>query len=149
MMERIQTDMKDAMRARDELRVSVLRMLLSRLKDAQILKGGARESLSDEESLTVLSSYAKQRREAAESFERAGRADLAEREGRERDVVLSYMPQQLDDEGVRAVVREIIEKTGAQSARDLGKVMGQAMQQLKGKADGTRVQAIAKELLGA
>lgn len=149
LMERIQADMKDAMRAHDELRVSVLRMLLSKLKDAQIQKGGARENLPDEEALAVLASYAKQRREAAESFEKAGRADLAEREGRERDIVLSYMPRQLDDESVRAVVREIIEKTGAASAKDLGKVMGQAMQQLKGKADGTRVQAIAREMLGA
>jgi len=148
LVERIQSDMRDAMRARDELRTAVLRMLLSKLKDAQIQKGGAREPLTDEEALPVLASYAKQRREAAESFEKAGRADLAEREGRERDIVLSYLPQQLDDDAIRGALREIIAKTSAASAKDIGKVMGLAMQQLKGKADGTRVQALAREMLG-
>lgn len=148
LMERIQSDMKDAMRARDEMRVGVLRMLLSRLKDAQIQKGGAREALGDEEALAVLASYAKQRREASESFEKAGRADLAEKESRERDIALSYMPRQLDDDAVRAVLREIIAATGAQSPKEIGKLMGLAMQQLKGKADGSRVQALAREMLG-
>jgi uncharacterized protein YqeY len=148
LMERIQADMKEAMLAREPERVGVLRMLLSRLKDAQIQKGGARAPLGDEEALSVLASYAKQRREAAESFAKAGRADLAEKEGRERDLVLSYMPAQLGDDEIRAALREIIAETGAASAKDLGKVMGLAMARLKGKADGTRVQALAREMLG-
>jgi uncharacterized protein YqeY len=149
LMERIRADLREAMRARDEARVGVLRMLLSRLKDAQIQKSASRNDLEDEEALPVLASYAKQRRESAESFEKAGRADLAAREMREHEIVLAYLPEQLDDDGIRSVLREVIASTGAVTARDMGKVMGQAMPRLKGRADGARVQAIAREMLGA
>lgn len=144
---RIQDELKTAMKARDEFRVGVLRMLASKLKDAQIAQGRG-EALAEAQVLQVLSTYAKQRSEAAESFAQAGRTDLRDKELRERDIVLAYLPQQLDDDGIRTAVREIIAATGAASLRDLGKVMGPAVARLKGRADGGRVQAIVKELLG-
>ena len=144
---RINDDLKTALKGRDEFRVGVLRMVLAKVKDLQIQQGRA-ELLTDEQVVQVLGSYAKQRQEAAQTFADAGRNDVRDRELRERDVVLSYLPAQLDDDSIRAVLREVIAATGAASARDIGKVMGQAMGRLKGKADGTRVQALARELLG-
>jgi uncharacterized protein YqeY len=144
---RLNDDLKTALKARDEFRVGVLRMVISKVKDLQIQQGRA-EALTDEQVIGVLSSYAKQRQEAADVFAQAGRVDVRDRELRERDVVLAYLPAQLDDDAIRAVLREIIAAAGATTARDIGKVMGQAMGRLKGQADGTRVQRLARELLG-
>ncbi len=144
---RLQDDLKTALKARDEFRVGVLRMVIAKVKDLQIQQGRS-EALTDEQVVQVLSSYAKQRQEAAQTFADAGRTDVRDKELRERDVVVAYLPAQLDDDGIRAVLREVITATGATSARDIGKVMGQAMGRLKGQADGTRVQQLARELLG-
>lgn len=144
---RLQDDLKTALKARDEFRVGVLRMVIAKVKDLQIQQGRS-EALTDEQVVQVLSSYAKQRQEAAQTFADAGRTDVRDKELRERDVVVAYLPAQLDDDGIRAVLREVITATGAASARDIGKVMGQAMGRLKGQADGTRVQQLARELLG-
>lgn len=145
---RIQNDVKTAMKARDEFRLGVLRMLSSKLKDAQIAQGRG-EALSEAQAIQVLSSYAKQRADGAEAFAQAGRLDLRDKELRERDLVLEYLPRQLDDEAIRAVVQEIIAGAGATSLKDLSKVMGPAIARLKGQADGARVQAIVKALLGS
>jgi uncharacterized protein YqeY len=145
--ERLNDDLKTALKSRDEFRVGVLRMMIAKVKDLQIEQGRA-TPLTDEQVIGVLATYAKQRQEAAETFAQAGRPDVRDRELRERDVVLAYLPRQLDDEAVRTVLREIIAQTGAVSARDLGKVMGPAMAKLKGQADGSRVQQLVRELLG-
>lgn len=146
-VERLNTDYKTALKSRDEFRVGVLRMLLAKVKDLQI-QAGREASLTDAQVTQVLASYAKQRAEAAETFKQAGRQDVHDREMRERDVVLAYLPRQLDDDAVRAVLREVIAATGATSARDVGKVMGPTMARLKGQVDGTRVQQLVRELLG-
>jgi uncharacterized protein YqeY len=143
----MQNDLKTALKAHDEFRVSVLRMVLSKVKDLQIQQGRS-EVLTDEQVVGVLSTYAKQRQEAAEVFAQAGRTDVRDRELRERQVVLGYLPAQLDDDAIRAVLREIITAAGATTARDIGKVMGPAMGRLKGQADGARVQRLMRELLG-
>jgi len=145
--ERIAEDLKLALKAHDSFRVGVLRMLLSKVKDAQIAQGRS-QPLSEAQVQQVLSSYAKQRAEAAAVFEQAGREDRHDEEMRERDVVLAYLPQPLDDEAVRAVLRQVIAESGATSGRDLGKVMGPALGRLQGRADGARVQKLARELLG-
>jgi uncharacterized protein len=145
--ERLADDLKTALKSRDEFRVSVLRMMIAKVKDLQIDKGRA-TPLTDEQVIGVLASYAKQRQEAAETFAQAGRLDVRDRELRERDIVLGYLPAQLDDDGIRTVLRDIIAQTGATTARDMGKVMGAAMARLKGQADGTRVQQLVRELLG-
>ena len=147
LFERLQIDLRDALKARDTERLAVLRMLVAKVKDAQI-EVGRDTPLSEDQILKVLASYAKQRSESAEAFAQAGRADLRDKELRERDIVAAYLPQPLDDDGVRAVLREIVAATGAASGRDLGRVMGPAMARLQGRADGGRVQKLARELLG-
>jgi len=145
-VDRLNADYKTALKARDEFRVGVLRMLLAKVKDLQI-QAGRDASLSDDQVTQVLASYAKQRAEAAETFKQAGRMDVHDTEMREREVVLGYLPRQLDDDAVRSVLREVIAATGATSGRDIGKVMGGTMARLKGQVDGTRVQQLARELL--
>jgi uncharacterized protein YqeY len=145
-VERLNADYKTALKARDEFRVGVLRMLLAKVKDLQI-QAGRDAALTDAQVTQVLASYAKQRAEAAETFKQAGRIDVHDTEMRERDVVLAYLPRQLDDDAVRAVLREVIATTGVTAVRDIGKVMGPTMARLKGQVDGTRVQQLARELL--
>jgi len=147
LLERLQNDIKVALKARDTQRLSVLRMLVARVKDKQI-ELGRDQPLTDAQVTQVLSSYAKQRQEAAETFAQAGRLDVRDRELRERDLVATYLPRPLDDDGIRAVLREVIGATGATSSRDFGKVMGPVMQRLQGRADGGRVQALLREMLG-
>jgi len=147
LVERLNEDCKSALKARDETRVGVLRMLLAKVKDQQIQQGRDR-SLSDDQVVQVLASYAKQRTESAASFEQAGRLDLRDKELREREIVLGYLPPQLDDDAIRAVLRQVVAETGATSMRDLGKVMGPAMSRLHGRAEGGRVQKLVRELLG-
>lgn len=147
LVERLSADLKSALKGRDEFSVGVLRMMIAKVKDLQIEQGRA-TPLTDEQVVGVLATYAKQRQEAADSFAQAGRADRSDQELRERKLVLAYLPEQLDDNAVREVLREVIAQAGAVSARDLGKVMGPAMARLKGKADGARVQALGRELLG-
>ncbi len=144
---RLNDDLKTALKARDEFRLGVIRMLVAKVKDLQIHQGRS-EPLTEAQVIQVLASYAKQRADAAETFAQAGRLDVRDRELQEREIVLSYLPKQLDDDAVRTVVREIIASVGATSAKDIGKVMGPAIGRLKGQVDGGRVQQIAKELLG-
>lgn len=147
LFERLQNDVKVALKSRDTERLAVLRMLVARVKDKQI-ELGRDQPLQDTQVIQILSSYAKQRQEAAEAFAQAGRLDVRDRELRERDLVATYLPQPLDDDGIRAVLRELVGASGATSSRDFGKVMGPAMQRLQGRADGGRVQALLREMLG-
>jgi len=147
LFERLQNDVKLALKARDTERLSVLRMLIARVKDKQI-ELGRDTPLTDAQVTQILSSYAKQRQEAAATFAQAGRLDVRDQELRERDLVATYLPQPLDDDGVRAVLRELVAAVGATTSRDFGKVMGPAMQRLQGRADGGRVQALLREMLG-
>src|SRR5690606_30279079 len=103
--------------------------------------------LTEEDHLAVVQKQAKQRRDAAEQFRAAGRADLAEREEAELAVIEAYLPAQLPDEEIHRVVHEIVQRTGATSMKDIGRVMGEAMSALKGQADGRRVQAAVRALL--
>ncbi len=146
--DRISEDLKDAMRARDEVRLRTLRSLRAALLEREIAErtGGVAE-LSDEQALSVLQKQAKQRRDSIEQFVGAGREDLAENERQELAIIESYLPKQLSDDEIREELRKIIAEVGASSAAEIGKVMGPAMQRLKGKADGMRIQMIARELL--
>ncbi len=146
LLDRLSSDLKDAMRARDALRTSVLRMALTRIKEKQVEKGADAE-IDDAQIEQVLTSLAKQRRDSAEAYEKAGRSDLQEKELQEREIVLSYLPEQLDDAAIRTVVEDVIAETGASAPSDMGRVMGAAMKRLKGRADGGRVQAVVREAL--
>lgn len=148
LLERLNDDLKDAMRSRDDVRLRTIRSLRSALQSAEIARreGGA-ATLTDDEIAAVLQKQAKQRRESIAQFEQAGRDDLRQREVEELAVIEAYLPRQMDDDEIRAVVREVVAAAGAAGPGDIGKVMGPAMGRLRGKADGRRVQEIVRETL--
>ena len=142
-------DLKRAMKAKDTVRLRTLRLLRSAFKEKEIAeRHGGEAHLADDVYLAVLQKQAKQRRDAIEQFEKAGRDDLVATEREELDIIEAYLPKQLGDDEIRKVVEEVVAATGASSMRDMGKVMGAVMQQLKGRADGRRINAVARELLG-
>lgn len=142
--EQLQADMKTAMRDGDTHRRDTLRMVIAAAQNAAKKK---REPLSDEEALAVITKEVKQRRESIEAFKGAGRDDLADKEQAEIDVLLPYLPEQMGEEEVRALVIEAIVATGASSPRDMGQVMGQLMPRVKGRADGKLVSSLVNQEL--
>lgn len=142
----IASDLKDAMRQRDERRRDVLRFTIAALRNAEIAAG---ESLDDEAALAVLITEAKRRRESITEFRKAGRDDLVEKEEAELVVLAVYLPEALSREEVVEIARRVVDEAGAVTAKDLGKVMSPLMQQLRGRADGREVNEIVRELLGS
>ena len=142
--ERLMEDMKEALRSKDKIRLSTIRMINSLIKNAEIDKRG---ELTEEEIVQLLRKYAKQRKEAIEMYEKGGRQDLVEKEKRELEIVESYLPEELSEEEIRKLVREAIEEVGASSPKDLGKVMKVVMPKVKGRADGSLVNRIVREML--
>ena len=146
---RINEDIKSAMKARDKLRLETVRSIKKTLLEKEVsLRPSGQEELTETQELELLSQVAKQRREAIEQYTQAGRLDLAEKEAAELGIIEEYMPRQCSEEEIAAAVDRIVAQVGATSLKDLGKVMGAAMQQLKGKADGKKVQAIVRAKLG-
>ena len=146
-LERIQQDMTAAMKAREAATLSTLRMLKAALMEARTKKAKD-AAFTREEEIEVLQRYAKKRRETIEELKKVGRADLVESEEREIAVTQRYLPQMLSDDEVLAVVREAVAKTGAAGPKDMGRVMGAVMAQLKGRAEGATVSRLVKEALG-
>jgi uncharacterized protein YqeY len=144
--ERLARDLKDAMRAREKVRLSAIRMVQAAITEKEKAGGGP---LSDDDLVAVVAKQAKQRRDAIAQYREAGRDDLAEREAAELGFIEGYLPAQASDEDVHRVVHEIVQRTGATSMKDMGRVMGEAMSELRGVAEGSRVQAVVRELLGA
>ena len=145
--ERIQSDLVDAMKSREALKLSVLRMTKAALKNKQI---ELRRPLSPDEENQVLQTLVKQRTESIESFEKGGRADLAEKEGKERDFLRAYLPEAISESDVERVVVEVVKDLGASTAKDVGAVMKEALVRLKatGKTvDGKAVNAIVRAKL--
>ncbi len=141
-------DLKQAMKAKDAVRLRTIRSLRAALKEKEIAERRDGEAhLSEEQVLAVVQKQAKQRRDAIAQYEPAGRDDLAAKEQEELEIIEAYLPKQLGDEEIRRVVQEIVAATGASSMREMGKVMGAAMEQLRGRADGRRINEIARELL--
>ncbi|GAB5535665.1 MAG: GatB/YqeY domain-containing protein [Rubricoccaceae bacterium] len=139
-------DLKDAMRAKDLVRRDTIRMVQAAIIEKE--KSGSGEATEDDV-LAILTKQAKQRRDAIQQYTAADRLDLSEKEANELAVIESYLPQQLSDEEVQSAVQAIVERTGATSMKDMGRVMGAAMGELKGKADGSRVQAAVRATLSA
>ncbi len=137
----VRTDLESAMRAGEKERVGALRLVLSELQKA------AKEGGDDE--LTVLRRERKRRLEAARAYAEAGRADLATGEESEAALISDYLPAELSDEDLRAIVASVVLDTGAQSQKDMGRVMGQVMGAVDGRADGHRVSALVREALSA
>ncbi|HWC36154.1 MAG TPA: GatB/YqeY domain-containing protein [Mycobacteriales bacterium] len=146
--ERLRADMTAAMKARDELRTATLRMVVTAITTEEVSGKTARE-LSDDEVLKVVAREAKKRREAAEAFEGGGRPELAERERAEGEVLDAYLPAQLSDEELAAIVRAAIESTSATGPQAMGQVMKVVQPQVAGRAEGGRVAAEVRSQLGS
>ncbi|GEN52024.1 GatB/YqeY domain-containing protein [Halobacillus litoralis] len=143
--DRLTQDMKTAMKARDKERLSTIRMVKASMQNEAIKLG--KDSLSEEEELTVLSREVKQRNDSLHEFKEAGREDLVEGLEREIEILQVYMPKQLTDEELKQVVDETIQEVGATSKSDMGKVMSAVMPKVKGKADGTKVNKLVLQQL--
>lgn len=143
----IDEEIKAAMKAQDKDLLRGLRAIKSLILLAETEKG-AGDGISQEAEIALLQKAAKQRRESLEIYEREGRADLAEKERSELAVIEKFLPAQIDDAALRTAIAEIVARTGATSAKDMGKVMGAATKELAGKAEPRRISAMVKELLG-
>lgn len=149
--EQIQIDFKKAFKERNEIKLSVLKMLRSEIGNAEIAKRaklGKESPLNDEEIIGVLSREIKKRKDAIEMYEKGGREELAEKEKEELKILLPYLPEQLSEEEIRQLAQKAIEQTGASGEKEMGKVMGFLAPKIKGKADGALVSKVVKELLG-
>ncbi len=140
----ISTDLKDAMRAKDEARLSSLRLVLTAIKKKE---KEVRRSLEDQEVISVISSQIRQRHESIDQYRKAGREDLAKAEESELQVLQAYIPAQLSEEEMSQAVDEIIAEVGAASMKDMGKVMKAAMAKLAGRADGRAINEMVKAKL--
>lgn len=146
--EQIQTDLHQAMKARDTRAVAALRMVLARIKETRTSAGHG-DDVDDTEVQTLIRREAKRREEAAATFAEAGRDDLAAVETAELDVLSRYLPAELSDERLAEIVDATIAETGATQPGDLGRVMGAVMPKLQGQASGNRVNALVRERLTA
>jgi uncharacterized protein YqeY len=144
--EKLQSDLTDAMRSRDELRSSTIRMVLTAIKNEEVSGKEARE-LSDSEIITVLSREAKKRREAAEAFEQAGAKDRAETEKAEGGVIAEYLPKQLSEAEIKTLISAALQETGANTPAQMGLVMKALQPKIAGKADGGMVSSLVKAAL--
>lgn len=144
--EKVLKDIKDAMRGGNAHLVTTLRMLQAAIYNKEIAKRPSK--LTENDVMQVLMMEVKKRREAAEAFKKGGRAELTEKEQMEAAILQKYLPEQLPDEALKKIVTEAIKATDAKSIKELGKVMAAVMPKVKGRADGQRVSAAVKEVLG-
>lgn len=144
--ETLARDLKDAMRAKDTIRLGAIRMLQSAITTEEKKAG---QPLDTDTLVAIVQKQAKQRRDSIQQFESGGREDLAERERAELTWIEMYQPKQASDEDIHSVVHAIVQRTGATTMKDMGRVMGEAMSELKGVADGNRVRVVVQQLLSA
>lgn len=142
--ERLSEDMKQAMRTKDKVRLSVIRMVRAAMKNQEIESG---TTLTDDEILALIQKELKQRRDSLQAFESAGRTDLVDEVKVEIDVLTTYLPAQMSEDALRQLAQDIIRDTGATSKAEMGKVMGQLMPKIRGRADGKLAQSIVQSLL--
>ncbi|SNZ11008.1 hypothetical protein SAMN05421503_1927 [Terribacillus aidingensis] len=143
--ERLNQDMKTAMKARDKETLSVIRMVKASLQNEAIRTGN--DTLSEDEELTVLSREVKQRKDSLQEFQEAGRDDLVQKQEAELQVLKGYMPEQLSEEELEDVIKQTIAEVGATSKKDMGSVMSAVMPKVKGKTDGSLVNKIVNKHL--
>ena len=146
MLDQLQEELKISMKAGEKAEMMGLRNIIGKIKAAQIDKG---KTLTNEESLKILKTAAKQLKESIDQYQKGGRDDLAEKEAFELTLLEKYLPEQLSEEHIRQTVKNIVKNTGAGSMLDMGKVMGATMQELAGSADGKIVQKIVQEELSS
>jgi uncharacterized protein YqeY len=147
LQQRVDSDLKDGMRAQDATKVSVLRMLKSALKYAAIEKSGTEAELNDTEAVQVIRKQVKQRQDSIESFEKGGRAELVEKEKKELSILNEYLPQAMNADELGKIVRETIAEVGATSKAQMGAVMKAVQEKVAGRADGkTLSQEVQRQL---
>lgn len=144
--EKIAEDLKKSMLAQNAFRTETLRSI--RAEILKMDKSGMDREMNEEEELQLLNKQSKMRKESIEMFEAAGRTDLVERETKQLEIINEYLPKQLSREEAEAIIDNVINESGAASAKDIGKVMGPVMKELKGKFDGKIIQEIVKSRLG-
>lgn len=150
LQQRIEADLHDAMKARDKQRTSALRMVVAALKNRAVEEGlGPQGRLDDAVVQQVLATEVKRRKEAASSFQAGGREESAAAEQAEAQLYATYLPAQLDDEELAAIVTDVIARLGAQGPQAMGQVMKATMAEVAGRAEGARVSALVKQRLGA
>ena len=142
--ERLDGDLKDAMRNKDSIRRTVLRTIISEIRNAEIAK---QEALDDEGIMVVITKQAQQRRDSIEAFKSASRSDLVENESEELKIISGYLPEQLSEDEIEVVITEVISQVEAKGSSDMGKVMKEIMQRVRGRADGKMVSAIVTSRL--
>jgi hypothetical protein len=148
--DQITKDIQLAMKVQDKLRLETVRGIKKALLEKEVsVRPQGRTELNETEEIEVLVQQAKQRRDSVEQYRNAGREDLADQEAQELAIIEEYLPKQLTDNEISAVIDQIISQAGATSLKDMGRVMGSAMQQLKGKADGKKVQELVKTKLSS
>lgn len=147
--QKVQEDLKNAMIAKDETKLSAIRMLKSALQYYEIQKGGAGYEATDEDVVEVVEKEIKKRRESIEMYEHAGKTEAAEKEKKEIELLQMYMPEQLSENEIKSIVENAISETGATTMADMGKVMSSLMPKVKGKADSSVVSSLVREKLSA
>ncbi len=144
LQEKIDQDLSNSMKEKDEIKVSVLRMLKSALKNKEIEK---KDHLGESDIISAIQSQIKSRKDSVNLYKKGDRPELAEKEEKEIEILKAYLPQQLTEKKIKEIVQEKIKKTNAKSIQDMGKVIGQVMAEVKGQADGSTVSKIVKEEL--
>lgn len=140
----LNNEIKEAMKAKDEIKLGTLRMVKTAMNNAAIAK--SKNELDDTEELEIIQKQAKQRRESIDSFEKGGRAELAAKEKAELAILEAYLPKQLTDDEIKGICQDVVARVGAKSLAEMGAIMKELMPRVKGKADGARVQGILKSL---
>lgn len=143
-LKKLEDDIKTAMKARDQARLESVRLIKSVVKNKEI---ELIRALTEQEFFAVLATMVKQRRDSVEQYEKAGRTDLADKEKFEIDVIQTYLPQQLSNDEVKALIVAAVQKTGAQGPKDMGKVMGELKTQTSGRVDGKVLAELVKQVL--
>ena len=143
--DRITTDMKEALKSGEKKRLETLRSLRAMILEFQ--KSGKNEELTEEKAIELLNKAAKNRKDSIAMYLQTGRTELADNEKTELNIIQEYLPAQLSEEELNTIILSIIKKTEAKEMSDMGKVMGVAMQEVKGKADGSAVQQVVRKLL--
>lgn len=144
--QRVNEEMKIAMKSGNKLRLETLRSLRAGI--IEFSKSGLDREMNQDDEIKLLNNQAKRRRDAIDMYDKAGRTELKEKEEFELSVIQEFLPKQLTDDELSAIIKSVIEKVGASSMKDMGKVMGASMKELSGKADGNKVQQLVKDILG-
>lgn len=145
--QKIQTDFKNALKEKKELKTSVLRMLMAAITNQEIKLGKKNEGLDDQETEKAIASEAKKRKDSIEAYRQGGRNDMAENEEKELSILKTYLPEEMSDKETEKIAKEAIVETDAQSMKDFGTVMKTAMAKAQGKAEGDKMSQAVKKIL--